>query len=270
MSRFKRSGVLFGKFVVRPYTGDLRPRTAAYRTGVQIPHLGPGQRQQHRRMGGQDDLAAEIPGGIRQKIPQLQLAGDGKTVLRLIQQIQGVFGDALHKKVHGAFAVGVHLRIFGQILIDKAGFCVSATAERDGVSLIAVVMGADSRESRNNAARAMLDYGFANYTLYSDSEGPLENIPVLRGVKDSTLAYSSGFSCLLGKGDDKRVEKHYDIPESIYAPIEIGEKIGEIVYTLDGEEIGRADITVAEDISAISVFELFMRIISNIIFVKII
>ena len=153
---------------------------------------------------------------------------------------------------------------------DKAGFCVSATAERDGVSLIAVVMGADSRESRNNAARAVLDYGFANYTLYSDSEGPLENIPVLRGVKDSTLAYSSGFSCLLGKGDDKRVEKHYDIPESIYAPIEIGEKIGEIVYTLDGEEIGRADITVAEDISAISVFELFMRIISNIIFGKII
>ena len=151
---------------------------------------------------------------------------------------------------------------------DKAGFCVSATAERNGVHLIAVVMGADTREARNDAARAMLDYGFANHTLYSDAPAPLENIPVLGGRADGVTAYSAGFSKLLGKGDDKRVLKKYDIPESITAPIAEGEKIGEIIYTLDGEEIGRADITVRESVGAISVIELFARILSHIVLGK--
>ena len=147
---------------------------------------------------------------------------------------------------------------------DKAGFCVSATAKRDGMHLIAVVMGAETRDERNNAARAMLDFGFANYALYSDPEEELEYIPVLGGLKDNVAVYSKGFSKLVNKADKKRVEKEFSIPDSLSAPIRSGDVIGTVVYKLDGQVIGQSDVFINEDIDAIRVRELFGRILKTI------
>ena len=148
---------------------------------------------------------------------------------------------------------------------DKAGFCVSATAERDGMHLIAVVMGAESRDERNAAARAMLDYGFSNYALFSDPETELEYADVKGGVSDSVAIYNAEFSRIVDKADKKKIEKEYCIPESLSAPIKEGSTVGYVVYKLNGDEIGRSDIFVKESVEKISVGQLFMRIIKTVL-----
>lgn len=149
---------------------------------------------------------------------------------------------------------------------DKAGYCISATAKRGNMQLIAVIMGAETRDERNAAARALLDFGFANYSLYEKGESFIENIPVKGGVKDFAALYSTPFSQVIGKTDEKRIELIYEIPESIGAPCQSGDKIGKIVYLLDGEQIGEADIYINEAIEKLTLGQIMLRILKRIIF----
>ena len=147
---------------------------------------------------------------------------------------------------------------------DKAGFCISATAKRDGMHLIAVVMGADTRDERNNAARAMLDFGFSNYALYTDPTTILEEIPVKHGVKDSAVSYSASFTKLINKADKKRVEKEYEIADYVTAPIQSGQVVGSVTYKLDGEVIGKSEIFINEDIAKIGLKDVLLRMLRTI------
>ena len=148
---------------------------------------------------------------------------------------------------------------------DKAGFCVSATAMRDGMHLIAVVMGAETRDDRNTAARAMLDFGFSSYALFSEPECELEYADVMRGTVDQVALCSREFSCLVSKSDKKRIEKVYSIPESLTAPLKAGDCVGYVSYILNGEEIGKSDIFIKEDVAEITVFDLFGRILKTVL-----
>ena len=147
---------------------------------------------------------------------------------------------------------------------DKAGFCVSATAMRDGMHLIAVVMGAETRDDRNEAARAMLDYGFSNYALYSEAESELEYADVARGTVDNIALYSDKFSALVSKSDKKRIEKEFNIPTTLSAPLNAGDIVGSVVYKLDGEQIGRSNVFVKENVDSITVFDLFFRMLKTV------
>ena len=147
---------------------------------------------------------------------------------------------------------------------DKAGFCISATAKRDGMHLIAVVMGSETRDERNNAARTMLDFGFSNYALYSEAEIELEYVDVLRGVKDKVALYSESFAKLVNKGDKKKVEKEFLIPDFITAPLLEGDVVGKVVYKLDGEIIGESNVFIKEDISQIRLSGIFGRVLKTI------
>ena len=147
---------------------------------------------------------------------------------------------------------------------DKAGFCISATAERDGMQLIAVIMGAETRDIRNAEARSMLDYGFSNFAVYSNEEKAVENLPVYKGTKDFTTLYSQSFFCVVPKNKLKNVELVYDIPKSISAPLKSKDCVGKITYKLDDNVLDTSDIFVAEDIPKISFFNLFCKIIKNI------
>ncbi len=147
---------------------------------------------------------------------------------------------------------------------DKAGFCISATAERDGMHLIAVIMGAETRDDRNNAARMLLDYGFANYALYEDCARQLESVPVLYGKSDFVIVSSGGFSKLVSKGEKGKIEAYYDIPDEIVAPIRKGDTIGKITYKIGDEVIGEASIFADEDIERIKIGELFVRLLRTI------
>lgn len=134
---------------------------------------------------------------------------------------------------------------------QKAGFCVSVTAERDDMTLICVIMGAESRDIRNAAATQLLDWGFANYGLYTCEGENSQSLGTLRvtGGKKMNIAISHpSFSCVLPKGDIAAVEKKMELPDSVTAPIRRGEAVGQFVFTCHGQEIGRISV-VAEDTS---------------------
>ncbi len=147
---------------------------------------------------------------------------------------------------------------------DKAGYCVSTTAKRGNMQLIAVIMGAKSRDARNAAARKLLDYGFANYALYESEKKFIENVPVLCGTSDFVPIISGEYSTVVEKGRLSGIEMIYEIPESIAAPINEGDVVGKIIYKLDEVIIGESDILVGASVEKISFFAVFWRILSRI------
>ncbi len=146
---------------------------------------------------------------------------------------------------------------------SKAGFCISVTAERDGFSLICVIMGAESRDVRNAAATTLLDWGFANYGLYTAPSGETDPIAVKCGVKNTCQASYDAFSCVLPKDAIKNVEKKITLPEFISAPIQKGDPMGEVIYLSDGAEIGRAQIRANESIEKMDFFEILKRMLAS-------
>jgi D-alanyl-D-alanine carboxypeptidase (penicillin-binding protein 5/6) len=148
---------------------------------------------------------------------------------------------------------------------DKAGFCVSATAERDGMHLIAVIMGAPTSNARNNAARALLDYGFAGFALLSDENAALEDVPVRFGHERSLTLCTTAVFKIVEKGALGRIEKRYEIPEYLNAPVSEGERVGSVIYTLDGEEIARADIVASQKVERLGFLDIFFEILASFI-----
>lgn len=146
---------------------------------------------------------------------------------------------------------------------DKAGYCISATAKRGDMQLIAVIMGAKTRDVRNENARRLLDYGFAGYAIYSDVEKELEEIPVHGGRVASLVAYSSPFCALVNKADLKRVECYYEIPKSLSAPIGKGDVIGSVRYEIDGKLLGTVDITVKDEAEKITFLDILLRLLAS-------
>lgn len=143
----------------------------------------------------------------------------------------------------------------------KAKFCISATAERDGVSLIAVIMGAESRDVRNAEAKKLLDYGFAGYGVYRDEGRVLDPIPVVGGMRDAASLSVTPVKIVLPKEKLAAVRATVELPTQISAPKEKGSAVGRVVYTLDGKVIGETPITVLDSVEQISFFEILRRLI---------
>ncbi len=147
-----------------------------------------------------------------------------------------------------------------------AKYCVSATAEKNGMKLIAVIMGAETIPSRTKDAITLLNYGFSKCQVYTDEhKETLPGLPVKRGIKDSlTVAFQNPFRYLDTKGSDLSIiTKEISLPENVEAPVQKGDKIGEAIYRLGEEKIGSADIIAADDIAK-AVFsdylvDIFMR-----------
>ncbi|MCD8314083.1 MAG: D-alanyl-D-alanine carboxypeptidase [Firmicutes bacterium] len=142
---------------------------------------------------------------------------------------------------------------------SKAGFCISATAERDGMQLAAVIMGSPTRDVRNEAAKTLLDYGYANYSLYTSNGGEGENIAVTGGKADTAATEYASFSCVLGKGKAASVTEEITINKSAAAPLSVGDVVGEATYTLDGEVIGSVPVTVSESVERIGYLDIIYR-----------
>lgn len=133
-----------------------------------------------------------------------------------------------------------------------AKYCLSATAKKDGVELIAAIMAAPDFKTRFNDAVTLLNYGYGNCRLYRDEAMPeLPEIMVSKGIKDTAdLQYRDGFSYLGLHGEDfNAIEKELLLEESAEAPVMEGDVLGYLVYRLNGEEIGRVAVTAAEDVA---------------------
>ncbi len=134
---------------------------------------------------------------------------------------------------------------------SKAKYCLSATASRDNIDLIAVVMAAPNNKVRFQDAMALLNYGYGVSAMYEDNNTDLlAPLSVKGGVEDeAAICYGGPFHYLDIKGSDlNTVEKAINLPEQLIAPINRGDAIGEAVYRLNGERIGSvsiyADVTI--------------------------
>ncbi|MCD8036087.1 MAG: D-alanyl-D-alanine carboxypeptidase [Clostridiales bacterium] len=130
----------------------------------------------------------------------------------------------------------------------NAKYCLSATADKNGMQLIAVIMAAPDPKTRFSEAIKLLDYGYANYTVVSGAKagGSAGEIPVSRGEQETVqLEVASDVNALIQKGGEEPTLT-IDITNVLCAPIEKGVKAGEAVYTLNGEVLARADVVTAE------------------------
>ena len=139
---------------------------------------------------------------------------------------------------------------------SKAKFCISATAKRDGMHLIAVIMGAETRDIRNAEAAKLLDWGFANYSLYTYEAAELGAVKLLGACDDAIICRTDGISALIPKGSTGKVIVETDLPEQIRAPIMEGESIGKLTFLLNGQLIGEAEIVSSESAERITLSEL--------------
>lgn len=134
---------------------------------------------------------------------------------------------------------------------SKAGHNLSATAKRDNMSLCAVILGCATTDERFGGARKMLDYGFANYSLYTPKIDPtaLKPLRVLHGVKETVpLVADDVLPMLIKKGQDKSAATVMEISENVEAPVSKGQIIGKITLTFDGKEVASYSVRAAEDV----------------------
>lgn len=148
---------------------------------------------------------------------------------------------------------------------SKAGFCISATAERDGMSLICVIMGAETRDIRNASATSLLDWGFANYRVYNSPAVNIEDLKVLCGKKANCRVNVDDFCTVVEKGSVDKVQYSIELPDRITAPVEQGTVVGKIKYTVGDKDIGYVDITADESIKKIGYFDVLIRIFYGIL-----
>ena len=134
---------------------------------------------------------------------------------------------------------------------DKALFCMSATAKRDGLHLIAVVMASPTSKQRQADASSLLNYGFANYAAKTivSKDNIEKEIKIDKGIKKSCyLVCRDDINSLCKKGEEKNIRKEYLVSKSYTAPVKKGEKAGELVCYDGSKEIGRSDLIYGEDV----------------------
>jgi D-alanyl-D-alanine carboxypeptidase (penicillin-binding protein 5/6) len=140
---------------------------------------------------------------------------------------------------------------------------MSATAKRDGMHLIAVVMGSPTRDIRNAAAKELLDYGFAGYSLYESPGGRAGEVPVKGGVEDLCGAVKPPVSILLAKGKARGVTQEILLDTSVTAPVEEGQQIGTVRLLLDGEVLREDPVTAASSVPRIGFGALLWRMLGT-------
>lgn len=148
---------------------------------------------------------------------------------------------------------------------SKAKFCISATAKRDGMHLIAVIMGAETRDVRNAEAAKLLDWGFANYSLYTYEASDPGEIKLLGSKEKIITSQADGIAILVPKGKASKVTVEAELPESISAPIAEGDTVGKLIFKLDGETVGELNVTSSETATRITFGELFFIMLQRFI-----
>lgn len=148
----------------------------------------------------------------------------------------------------------------------NALYCLSGTAERDGMGLIAVVMAAPDYKVRFREVMQLLDYGFANYAIEKGREKGyvMGEVPVEKGMTDTVEAVvAEEISVLVPKGKEAQWETRTELLPAVSAPVEAGTKVGELVYLRDGEEVGRVELTAGEDVAKANVDTMLRRMLAG-------
>ncbi|HHW91298.1 MAG TPA: D-alanyl-D-alanine carboxypeptidase [Firmicutes bacterium] len=154
---------------------------------------------------------------------------------------------------------------------EEAGYCLSATAEREGMRLIAVILNTDSERERLVAAEEILDYGFLNYQLHEAvAEGQIiQEVPVANGRQLTVpVKAATKVAVPLRKTMIEDLEQVVIVEDGIKAPIEKGETLGKLEIKLAGEVVGETELVAAEDVSRANIFVRFFRWLLSLIRIR--
>lgn len=193
----------------------------------------------------------------------------------LIFNFTGIWMDSLRNGAFGLVNTNKLIRFYEGANGLKTGstsvakYCLSASAIRNGMNLIAVIMGADSSKDRFGDASRLLDYGFANYAIAGTLLTPEELMPVqvVKGIEAQVeTGVADGFHVLVSKSKLNSIEKVITLPESVEAPVRAGDKLGVAEFLIDGQRIGGTDIIAKSDVARINPIGMFGKLTKQLLF----
>ena len=142
-----------------------------------------------------------------------------------------------------------------------AGYCLSASAQRDGMELIAVVMGADTSANRNAACKQLLDYGFANYAVIHPELTDEEPITVNLGKADSVSAVlGETGGILIDKAQKNAIDMELSVEESVTAPVSRGQRVGTLTVKAGEQILREVPLVASEGVERLSYWDLFGKV----------
>ncbi len=151
---------------------------------------------------------------------------------------------------------------------SQAGHCLSATAERDGMGLCAVILGCSTTDERFGGARKMLDYGFANYAVYTPAvdEAALTPVKVLRGAEETVAPEMDPLTPLLiKKGQEAAITPSFELAADLEAPVYERQVIGKLTLTLDGSTLAEYEVYASQAVARLGIKQAFARLLAALI-----
>ena len=150
-----------------------------------------------------------------------------------------------------------------------AGYCLSASAQRDGMALIAVVMGCETSQKRTQTCKSMLDYGFANFAVISAQMPEEASVPVKLGTAPSVEArLGEGGSLLIDKAQKNGVTTEVTLEESVSAPVSQGQRIGTLVIKAGEQILSEVPLVAAEGVPRLSWGQLVIKVLRQVAMAK--
>ena len=150
-----------------------------------------------------------------------------------------------------------------------AGYCLSASAQKEGMELIAVVMGAQTSQARNAACKELLDYGFANFAVISPELTEVSGVPVKLGLQDSVpveLGESPGL--LIDKSQKSAVTTEISLEESVTAPVSRGQRIGTLSIKSGEQTLRQIPLVAAEGVERLTMGDIFVNVLRRVAMAK--
>ncbi len=151
---------------------------------------------------------------------------------------------------------------------SKAGCCLSATAEREGLHLVAVVMGCENSTDRFETAKALLDWGFSNYESVTPEidKSLITDVLVMKGEKDTVSpAIPETEPVLVKKGRKGDIKQTVTLSVGVNAPVEKGQTLGNVEFSLDGEKLAVYNLLSPENIDTLKLPLAFKRLLAKLI-----
>ena len=150
-----------------------------------------------------------------------------------------------------------------------AGYCLSASAQRDGLELIAVVMGSETSKDRFSACKSLLDYGFANYALYTPALQEGASVPVKLGVQESVGAVPGGdVSLLVDKAQRGSITTEIELEEAVTAPVSRGQRLGTLTVKAGEQVLSKVPLVAETEVVRLDLLDLWKIMLRRIAMAK--
>lgn len=190
----------------------------------------------------------------------------------LIRQFTGIWMDSLRNGAFGLSSTNKLVHSYDGCTGLKtgftatAGYCISATAQRGEMELIAVVLGAENSKDRFNTASTLLDWGFANFKLVTVTpQEDLPTVPVALGTQDSVALNPVQAQILIRSADEGQISTQVVLPGGVEAPVEQGQQLGSFVVQIGDQVAAVCPLEAAQSVERLQLGDVFLRFVKNLL-----